>query len=594
VTVGNSAPIASNTLTVTLVTAMRLTHALYPIDQRGTASAQTAVLQRIHCAPSMYQGLKIISSVLVSDGASVQTGQADTSYSLPDASVLTNIGSGRFVGKGVGTQNITVSYKSLRNDVTVTVNPSDVFITQLEITPMPSNSFSATPLSTSLLRVKLTLSDGEIISDAISNFYAYSPGDIIGSLLRIESNRDTAIRVLSNGRIQLLANSNSLVSITASRFQTACTQPTVVATGIMQTNANVMPAVQGDVDLGALQGVAITTLQATIDTSIPIRILSTTNSLRGFSIVITYDSSVVKNTACTLSPAWTGACNVNVAGEVSIAGINTMFPSSSDVGGIEVATIKMQAHATGLGVVTSAISGTVSEIRVKDAGIVLNNAAFIVGNVPILIDTGSPVPGARRLVDNLESTRRSVVQQALPGPAYGDTNGDGVFTLADLIFLQEYYNSATILGCPATGGDVCIPRANIGNWQLQQLAPIGESSTGARDIPYIIGVFLGNLYFVANVSITTDINTIDANVRLVDKNNVPVSHPDQARVLYVLNTSQQVMPWKNAVNASYDTEKVLSSESNFLLFSPSTIWNSEWHGVAGYEFSLCESLSNLQ
>lgn len=124
---------------------------------------------------------------------------------------------------------------------------------------------------------------------------------------------------------------------------------------------------------------------------------------------------------------------------------------------------------------------------------------------------------------------------------------------------QEYYNGAQILGCPSAGGDLCTNRASLTAWQLAQIAPIGESATGARDIPYIINVFLQKMLFVAGFHVSTGVNTIDVRVRLVDKSNVPVVEASKARVLFVFNTTQTQLPWRNAIESSYDTGKFLSS-----------------------------------
>jgi hypothetical protein len=63
------------------------------------------------------------------------------------------------------------------------------------------------------------MEDGEVINDAISAFYAHPASDIIGTntgsayLFNIVSSNAAAIGVLQDGIIQLLENSNEVVTI---------------------------------------------------------------------------------------------------------------------------------------------------------------------------------------------------------------------------------------------------------------------------------------------------------------------------------------------------------------------------------------------
>jgi hypothetical protein len=300
-------------------------------------------------------------------------------------------------------------------------------------------------------------------------------------------------------------------------------------------------------------------LSNTQATVIPIRILATSKQLKGFTIKVTYDHEIVKQTACEINDPWSGGCNTNVDGIIEITGVNATFPSLAVV---EVASISLQAQTTMQGVVATTITGTIVDIRVQEVlenqPPILENTPFTAGNIPILADTGLPTSGGRRLMSYRRSQADRRLQEAISGTLYGDTNGDGKFALSDLLFIQEYYNLAAELGCPTSGGIACTRRENITLMQLKQLALMGAGTNGARNIPYVIGVFLGNLYFVANVSITSSTDTIDANVRILDQFNAPVSNADQALILFVFNSLQQNIPWTNAANASYDIEKQMS------------------------------------
>lgn len=49
---------------------------------------------------------------------------------------------------------------------------------------------------------------------------------------------------------------------------------------------------------------------------------------------------------------------------------------------------------------------------------------------------------------------------------YGDTNSDGQFDVTDYLFMQEYYNGATSLGCVSKGGIGCQAASSLNTWQV--------------------------------------------------------------------------------------------------------------------------------
>jgi hypothetical protein len=315
--------------------------------------------------------------------------------------------------------------------------------------------------------------------------------------------------------------------------------------------------VQGDVDIGNPTNSIASNIVHGVLSSIPIRILSNVYNLKGFDITVTYDPVNLENINCIINPAWVGGCNVETPGSIKITGINSAFSDLGDAYGINVAHIGMQGKANGQGILSSWISGTVNEVRAGN-GILLSNTVFESGNIPVLVDTGVITP-ARRLLATQETvpdSSRKLLSTEVTGPLFGDVNGDEAFTLADLLFIQQYYNSAPTLGCPVDGGDQCQNREDLGPWQLKQLAPIGESTTGARDIPYLIGVFLENLYFVGAVDIfTIPLPVIMMKVRLLDRFSAPINNPATVRVLFALNTVQTNIPWSDGIVGTYDSDK---------------------------------------
>jgi hypothetical protein len=137
--------LVSNSIDIAVVTATGLLTSVDSIDGR-TGGVQSTSLKRVHCAPGIYQGLKTLTSMLISNGASVPTSLI--TYDIPGNGVLEKIGDNVFVGKIVGTETVTSSYMSLTTTTVVTVLTESVFVNTFEFSA-PS-TFSASTGSTTV------------------------------------------------------------------------------------------------------------------------------------------------------------------------------------------------------------------------------------------------------------------------------------------------------------------------------------------------------------------------------------------------------------------------------------------------------------
>lgn len=238
------------------------------------------------------------------------------------------------------------------------------------------------------------------------------------------------------------------------------------------------------------------------------------------------------------------------------------------VDGITVCHFDVKLLNLGIGTIFTYIIGEITEIR-TDIGLVMYHRPIESGRVSVLCNTSSV---RRRLLQtikkqtmqlkSMESTLVTHVSsrrlQSSHPDVYGDASGDGSFTLADIIFVQEYYNQAPILGCASSGGDKCTNRSSLSTWQQRQISPVNESGSGARDIPYIIGVFLQRFHFIANSSFVSSGDTLKLQIRLLQKDGKPVT-TSNTRVLFVLN-SRILLPWTDALYApSYDVSNAMIS-----------------------------------
>ena len=438
------------------------------------------------------------------------------SYGISNKDVLRKVTNDYFVGASVGTSNIAVAYEKFNATVLVTVVTESVLITTLAITPI--DTLLGIPGHTSALRIYMKLSDESSVGDIISGYAGYTASQVTSQLVNITSAAPDFIRVLQNGVIVLMGNSASRVTITAAALA-GCGSVTKHSIFVA---ANLKPVSQGDVDMGLNTGVPIPTLLSSSFTSVDVRIRSEQSFLRGFDIVLAYDNTnvEVKDGSCLVVSEFAvgGGCTVGSSGSIKIVGVSTAYSQQSTDAGVTIASFGMRAKPTQRGTVETLITGSCIEF-VRQGGSSTNLTELVAGKIPFLVNTGDS--SRRRL---LQSNVAQVVAVApnlgsdlsATRSVYGDTNLDGRFSILDILFMLEFFSANAQLGCPVTGGNTCVNRSSLTDWQMQQLTPVGDSSTGGRDIAYLAGVMLGKFHFVANVSIVTSAQKVNVGIRLLD------------------------------------------------------------------------------
>lgn len=148
------------------------------------------------------------------------------------------------------------------------------------------------------------------------------------------------------------------------------------------------------------------------------------------------------------------------------------------------------------------------------------------------------------------STANSISNSILPGGGgrYGDANNDGTFDITDYLFAQEFYNGATQLGCPSSGGVGCQQRSSLSAWQDAQLHPVADPNapTGGRDLFYLFNTYSDKLRFAVDIDFRSSPDFLNLGVRLVDRSGAPASATN-TRVLFAIKTTQ-----RDILGGSYD------------------------------------------
>jgi hypothetical protein len=297
--------IHTNSIQVNIIKAKSLSHVLNSVERRNYGLKKN-VLYRIHCTASIYQSVFISSVITFSNGNQI-TVVPDSNSLVNDHTnndnVIRRVEKNTYVGVADGEAMVFSSFDHLTTNTTLKVNGmSMVYIEQLIITTiMPF--FTDFRMTERKLGIQMYLSDGERFEDIMYSFTGYTITDVMSFLIKIESSNNESLEISSSGTLKLVNNSAQAVSIRV--LSTQCEQRQLLFDE-MSTIPNIKASVQGDVDIGNINGLPITPLVPNIPQRVPIRILSTINALRGFDILLLYDHTILHVSSCTLEVTWTG------------------------------------------------------------------------------------------------------------------------------------------------------------------------------------------------------------------------------------------------------------------------------------------------
>lgn len=297
--------IHTNIIQVNIIKAKSLSNVLTSVERRQSGE-KTNVLYRIHCTVSIYQSVFIESVITLSNGNQITVNPNSNSLVHEHTNndrVIRRVKKNTYVGVADGEAMVFSRFDHLTTNTTLKVNgTSMVYIKQLIITTiMPF--FTDFRMTERQLGIQMYLSDGERFEDIISSFTGYTITDVMSFLIKIESSNNESLKISSSGRLQLVNNSAQAVSIRV--LSTQCEQRKL-SFDEMSIIPNIKASVQGDVDIGNINGLPITPLVTNIPQRVPIRILSTSNALRGFDILLLYDPKILHVSSCTLDLTWTG------------------------------------------------------------------------------------------------------------------------------------------------------------------------------------------------------------------------------------------------------------------------------------------------
>jgi len=548
----NGAVFTTVALEVVTLSRVEMSTAAYP-TYSGSDSISKTVIGTMGCGPSSsYQKLHAISRgyLTVADGANEVAVDVSNyvSYRVSDLSVLTTAGNGVISGVSAGMSVVTarMSLNSLVMEsvgVSITVSSASVTLSDIAIsTSVFSGGNTLTGLAgmTKTLKVGVIFSDGTKYTDAISG--SSSAWFSVANELSFESSVPAAIMVSAEGVVELVGNYHSDISLTVA---SVCANP---VSDVLTVYANLV-ADSYDVDMGSSSKAPFGSVNVGDSFLVPVRIQAGLLDVTSFQLELMFDSDVIQvasDSECSIGSKWTSAwdCTTNdPVNKVLIAGVCGLLPTSScqSTGLVEVANIRFTAVGTGVSRITGMI------VKLQDGSTSRANVAIVAGtgdvevvaNRRLMLDwtdadgslvkrRGHPDFFHYDYIMSRHGLKSKVVEEVSVDHGRsleqgfclsGDTNGDGVFDVGDVVTLQY-----------AVGG--ALDLSAVTPCQLVAMDPDNSGQRDGVDIQYLLRVVTKKYRFLKTIAIAHDDTYFSITSFVVNEASVGVPLNGQTRLQF--------------------------------------------------------------
>ena len=379
----------------------------------GVEPAPEQTLSWVECVGTRQQARLIVEEVFT-DGSVVDlTGHTDTTYgvyaigtSVPDDTVVAaDPLTDRVTAVGLGTVDIR-AMNGTHESAPLAIKVDDVHMDIVDLDlfhAAGATLHGVRDVGTGQLDVTATFTDG-------THMLLTGP-DFIPGLLVFSSHANEHATVDATGL--MTAKGNGPAAMTVDLADDADCEPAYDVVPGLGLQVNLLP-VAGDVDMGFVNGLAFPDQAADAVFQIPVRVNTGGKVLGGIDLEIDYDQNVILAVDVEVGGDIPGAIfNGNLEATPGVIYLNASPSLAAPVSGsgVEVAVLTFQALKSG-GPVITFIGGTV--VEVVDAG------GAVIGEA-----TPKPIVAGAGLFD------------PPPGGVWGDANDDELFSIADVLFVQQ-------------------------------------------------------------------------------------------------------------------------------------------------------------
>lgn len=290
-----------------------------------------------------------------------------------------------------------------------------------------------------------------------------------------------------------------------------------------EITVNVAPKDTGDMDVGQESGLPLSLTPVGGIMQIPVFLyVSPSNHLQSYMVEMEIPGSGVAAEDCQPGSMANSQC--------ALVGHNTFravgaFSQSQLVGRILVATVRFVALLDALAVMNvrllqGLVGGALMLPRIVSYVIRLGTGALSDGSLVVS-------PSRRKLMP--PGTAGGV------GRVFGDTDGDGLFTALDVLFMENYIALAVFSGTRmiCVVREKCVSTTRLSAWQLQQLNPVRHPALPAArpdgsDLLFLLMALVGKTFFLESLDVRASPGALAITVQLRDF--MQRSNPDNAMV----------------------------------------------------------------
>ena len=424
----------NTTINVTVVEVLDLTISArhYPLYE-GSDIVVVSELGQIASSGLYQQALVQVNAILSNQGFRDVTNNSDVLITLSsidnglEADIIST-DDGYVINmttvENNGMIGLTASLFSISSSVqySLFVSSDSVSVATISVQTLPNDTFSGVIGTTLQIVPTITLTDGSVYTNLFQDI-------VLPNAVRFEQSLgQNAITVNENtGIATLQANSLVMVSITV----VAIGDSTISAS--VDFYCNLEPDI-GDIDVGnTVSGSAILTKTVGEYFNVPLFVNTANSALDFIEISLNFDLSIIQAIEVTKASQWpsTGTFGYTVGepyGTLFIAG--TFGPSSSVMGSlVHVVDITLVGVSEG----KSHLNGTILNLSDRNGSVIGENVpkSIIAGDVEIVIED---MPVVKR-----SSSRRKRQMECESLSEAGDVDGDCVFDVRDVAYLQSYY-----------------------------------------------------------------------------------------------------------------------------------------------------------
>ena len=293
----------------------------------------------------------------------------------------------------------------------------------------------------------------------------------------------------------------------------------------------------GDIDLGNATGLPVVTQTVDSNFTLPVRVNSGSADLDSIELDITFDSTVIQAISATPGPDWpsVGAFASTLDAPADIVSLGGIFVTQVSGSSLHLADVQFTALSPGV----TNISGMILTLaQVTGEGGIAENiievpATFVAGSIQVQVQS-NPGSRRRRNAEAVVSSEHSISRVRRQSPCTrlpcnctaqetGDVDGNCIFDVRDVSFLQRYYLSMVTSSAMPLPDD-----------RAQYLDIDRNGAIDPNDVIFMLRVNFRLLRFATDITVAmvTDQNCeLSINVTLLSRGDVPAQNSSTALVI---------------------------------------------------------------